>query len=121
MLLALAWSVLAWPVHALAVWIAANSAAPAGLPQWIENWGPPPWLAGWMPEATLTALKTALTTAAPLLEWILALVPGLAGWLPPLILVAWASGLALLLLAGIACSVAVRLLARRAPARQAER
>jgi len=117
-LLAFAWSALAWPAHALSAWLAANSGALAGLPEWIERWAPPAWIAAWLPEAGLAALKAALATAAPLLEWLLALVPGLAGWLPPLVLAVWVSGLALLLLAGIACSVAIRLLAPGTSARR---
>lgn len=109
LLLALAWSALAWPAHALSGWIAANAGALAGLPEWIERWTPPEWMAAGMPEAALIALKAAMASGAPILEWLLALVPGLAGWLPPLVLAAWVAGLAMLLLAGIACSVAIRL------------
>jgi len=75
--LALIWSLLAWPAHALA----------------------------------------GLAAAAPVLEWTLALVPGLAGWLPPLVLVAWIAGLVVLILAGAACSIAIRLFAGRAHAK----
>jgi len=114
-LLALTWSLLAWPAHALAGWMAANAGALASLPDWIERWTPPAWLAAWVPEA---ALKAALAAAAPVLEWTLALVPGLAGWLPPLVLLAWIAGLVALVLSGAAGSVAIRLLAGRAPARR---
>lgn len=108
-LLGLTWSALAWPAHALSGWIAANAGALAGLPEWIERWTPPEWMAAWLPEAALIALKAALATGAPMLEWLLALVPGLAGWLPPLVIAAWVAGLVLLLLAGMACSMAIRL------------
>lgn len=117
---ALAWSALAWPTHALAEWVAANTGALAGLPGWIERWTPPAWLAAWLPDAALGVLKATLASATPLLEWLLALLPGLAGWLPALVLAAWASGLLLLLVAGIACSIAIGLLARAAPARSPE-
>jgi hypothetical protein len=112
--LALIWSLLAWPAHALAGWMAANAGALASLPEWIERWTPPAWLAAWVPEA---ALRAGLAAAAPVLEWTLALVPGLAGWLPPLVLVAWIAGLVVLILAGAACSIAIRLFAGRAHAK----
>lgn len=108
-LLALAWSALAWPAHALSGWIARNAGGIAGLPEWIERWTPSEWMAAWLPEAALIAIKAALEAGVPILEWLLALLPGLAGWLPPLVLAAWIAGLGLLLLAGIAGSVAVRL------------
>ena len=38
--LALVWSLLAWPAHALAGWMAANAGALASLPEWIERWQP---------------------------------------------------------------------------------
>lgn len=108
--LSLLWSLLAWPAHALAGWMAANAGALASLPEWIERWSPPAWLAAWVPEA---ALKSALAAAAPALEWALALAPGLAGWLAPLVLFAWIAGLVVLVLSGAACSVAIRLFAGR--------
>ena len=117
---ALAWSALAWPAHALAEWVAANTGALAGLPVWIERWAAPAWLAAWLPDAALDLLKAALASATPLLEWLLALLPGLAGWLPALVLAAWVSGLGLLLLAGIACSLAIRLLVRGRPVQPPE-
>lgn len=117
-LLALGWSALAWPAHALSDWIARSAGGIAGLPEWIERWTPPEWMAAWLPETALIALKAALATGAPVLEWLLALVPGLAGWLPPLVLAAWIAGLVLLLLAGIACSVAIRLFRSGAAAPQ---
>jgi len=115
---AVAWSALAWPAHALAEWIAANTGALAGLPQWNERWTPPAWLAVWLPDAALDFLKATLNSATPLLEWLLALLPGLAGWLPTLVLGAWVSGLVLLLITGIACSLAIRLLVRVTPVQQ---
>lgn len=117
---ALAWSALAWPAHALAEWVAANTGALAGLPGWIERWTAPAWLAAWLPHAALDLLKAALASATPLLEWLLALLPGVAEWLPVLVLAAWASGLGLLLVAGIACSVVIRLLVPGGPMRPLE-
>ncbi|MGE0874245.1 MAG: hypothetical protein AB7O31_06205 [Burkholderiales bacterium] len=114
--LALLWSALAWPAHALSEWVAANSGALAGLPEWIARWAPSGWMAAWLPEATLASSKAVLAAAVPLLEGALALLPSLAAWLPAVVVAAWVAGLLLALLAGAACSVAVGLFAKRARA-----
>ena len=54
-----------------------------------------------------------LAASAPMIEWAVASAPALMAWLPTLVLVFWGGGAVLLVLAGVALSVAVGVWRRR--------
>jgi len=125
------WHVLVWALVALVAipWSLACLAAHwlltgadwAGGPgqatvQWLEQWRIPVWLAEWLPMASITLIKTWLTTLLPWVESMLAQAPVLQGWLAPLLWIGWALGLLLLLVLGVAGSVLVVALRRPRPA-----
>lgn len=114
-LLAAGWSLACWALHRLL------SGLGGGGWGWLEQWAVPVWLADWLPMAAITALKAALTSwlAAwgPWLESLLGQAPGLLAWLTPLLWLAWATGVLLLVGLGLAGSVLV--LALRDPAPRA--
>lgn len=108
------WSLAAWGLHALAVWSTANAGSLAGPSAAIEGWGVPGWLAPWIPPEAVHALKSMLSSLAPLVEAVLATVPSLAGGLSVAIWVLWALGGVLLLLLGAALHALIALLRRGA-------
>lgn len=99
--LALLWTGLAALTAAAAAWVGVWLREPAAaMPRALPE--PPAWLADWLPAwawtAALEDLQAAWQTA-------LALLPALgavAGWLQVLVWLAWAAGLAVLLLVAIA-------------------
>jgi len=107
------WSALAWVAHALTGWPGWSGGSLAGLSAWIAGWTVPPVLAPWFPPPALDVAKAALAGLAPMLEWVLQILPGLVGWLGPIIVVIWAAGAFVLLLLGAASSLLVRWVDRR--------
>lgn len=115
-LLLLLWSLLAWAAHALAGWSGWSAWASGGSGDWqawIGTLELPAWLAPWLPAQSLEAVKAMLAAFAPMIEWAAASAPALMAWLPTLVFVLWAVGAVLLVLAGIALSVAVGVWRRR--------
>lgn len=119
LLLLLLWSLLAWAAHALAgwsgwsAWATGGGAGTAGWQVWIGALELPAWLAPWLPAQSLEAVKAMLAASAPMIEWAVASAPALMAWLPTLVLVFWGGGAVLLVLAGVALSVAVSVWRRR--------
>lgn len=116
---ALAWSVFAvlavlWTAGAwLMAWIAggvaealasgsaatmAQSAAQA-LPQWLALWLDPVWIA-----STQAAMQSLVDAAAAVLPY----AGAVAGWLVPLVWIAWAAGMVVLLVVAAALHVLAR-------------
>ena len=118
-LLLLLWSLLAWAAHALAgwsgwsAWATGGGAGTAGWQAWIGALELPAWLAPWLPAQSLEAVKAMLAASAPMIEWAVASAPALMAWLPALVFGLWVVGAVLLVLAGIALSVAVGVWRRR--------
>ena len=118
-LLLLLWSLLAWATHALAGWSGWSAWATAGgagaddWQAWIGALELPAWLAPWLPAQSLEAVKAMLAAAAPMLEWAAASAPALLAWMPTMVFALWAVGAVLLVLAGVALSVAVGVWRRR--------
>jgi len=118
-LLLLLWSLLAWAAHALAgwsgwsAWATAGGAGTAGWQAWIGALELPAWLAPWLPAQSLEAVKAMLAASAPMIEWAVASAPELMAWLPALVFGLWVVGAVLLVLAGVALSVAVGVWRRR--------
>lgn len=115
-LLLLLWSLLAWAAHALAGWSGWSAWAGGGggdWKAWIDALQLPAWLAPWLPAQSLEAVKAMLAASAPMIEWAVASAPALMAWLPTLVLGLWGVGAVLLVLAGVALSVAVGVWRRR--------
>ncbi|WP_431777499.1 hypothetical protein [Ottowia caeni] len=90
-----------------------GGAGTAGWQVWIGALELPAWLAPWLPAQSLEAVKAMLAASAPMIEWAVASAPALMAWLPTLVLVFWGVGAVLLVLAGVALSVAVGIWRRR--------
>jgi hypothetical protein len=117
-LLMVFWTAAAWGSHLAAQWLAglvpakletATTAAGDAARQADSLLGLPEWLTAGLPAGVLEAWLAAAQSFLPWLESLLLQAPALVGWLSPVIWIGWGLGTLLLLLAGIALHVAVRL------------
>lgn len=119
-LLTALWSLSTWAFHSLASWtVTALGAQAEGLPSLgarLSDLPLPAWLAPWVPEGLLQALAEVVDLLAPMLQYLLGLMPTLGDWLSPLIWLIWGLGTFLLLLLGAGLSLLIKLmLAKTAP------
>lgn len=115
--LALLWTGGAAMAAALAGWTAQAIAdgTAAGTAREIAALPVPHWMALWMDTAFIEALQSALLWAVEAGRHALPFVGTAAGWLVPVVWIAWAMGLALLLAAALTAHLLVR---RFRPARR---
>ena len=112
------WSLLCWAMHQLLTgpqWLALGDDAWL---DWLSHWRLPAWLADWLPLGGVGQLQVWLLGLGPWIESLLVHVPGVLSWLTPVLWLAWAIGMLLLLLVGLAGSVLVAAV-RRSTAPQA--
>ena len=75
------WSLTVWMMHAFAAWAVANAGAVAGAGSRDGVLQIPEWLAPWVPPPLVEAFTAMLASLAPVLDWLLQVVPALAGGL----------------------------------------
>lgn len=110
------WSLLAWAGLALAGWVgwaASEGGGTGDWRAWIDAFALPAWLAPWASDQMLEAVKASLATLGPVMEWLAATMPDLLSGLTVLVVALWAVGALLLVLGGVAATVALRLWRRR--------
>ena len=92
------WSLVAWSLHALVAWAAANA---GGVAAGAAATQAPGWLAPWIP-AEVAALVTSLQSVlGPLVDGVLSTAPALAGLASVAIWVVWAVGALLIVVLGL--------------------
>jgi hypothetical protein len=94
------WSLVAWAVHAVAVWTLSNAGVLTGAASGVEGLRLPEWLAAWVPPQVVQALTSMLSSLAPAVESLLQSAPALAGGLTVAAWVIWGLGSALLIVLG---------------------
>jgi hypothetical protein len=124
-LLLVCWTAAAWGLHLAAQWLAglaparleaATTAAGDAARQAVTLRGLPEWLTAGLPAGVVEAWLAWAQSFLPSLQSLLVQAPALVGWLSPVILIGWGLGALLLLLAGIALHLVIRLFAgRRTP------
>ena len=107
------WSLGAWAVHATAAWSLANVGALAGGGA-LQDIVVPDWLAPWIPPDVVEALASMAASFAPAITALLDWAPTLTSGLSALVWVLWACGTVLLVVVGIALSVLVKVMRRKA-------
>ena len=114
------WTAAAWGLHLAAQWLAglapakleaATTAAGDAARQAVSLLGLPEWLTAGLPAGVVEAWLAWAQSFLPWLESLLLQAPALLGGLPPVIWIGWGLGALLLLLAGIALHVVIRLFA----------
>jgi hypothetical protein len=119
------WTTLAWALHLAAQWFAGlapaqleNATMGAGdaARQAVVLLGLPDWLTAGLPAGVAEAWLAWAQSFLPWVQSLLLQAPALVGWLSPVIWIGWGLGALLLLLAGIALHVVMRMFAgRRSP------
>lgn len=126
-LLFIFWTAVAWGLHLAAQRFAglepaqlesATTAAGDAARQTIPLLGLPEGLAAGLPVGIVEAWQAWAQSFLPWLQSLLQHVPGLASWLSPAIWIGWALGALLLLFAGIALHVVIRMIAGRLASRE---
>jgi hypothetical protein len=121
-LLLVFWTAAAWGLHLAAHWLAglapakleaATTAAGDAARQTVPLLGLPEWLTSGLPAGVVEAWLAWAQSFLPWLEWLQQQIPALVGWLSPAIWIGWGLGALVLLLAGIALHVVIRLFAGR--------
>jgi hypothetical protein len=94
------WSLVAWALHAIAVWTISNAGAVTGAASGFEGLKLPDWLAPWVPPEVAQAMTSLLSGLGPLFDSLLQAAPSLAGGLTVMTWVFWGLGSGLLVLLG---------------------
>ena len=108
------WSLGAWAVHATAAWSLANVGALAEGGGALQDIVVPDWLAPWIAPDMVEALTSMAASFAPAITALLDWAPALTSGLSALVWVLWACGTVLLVVVGIALSVLVKVMRRKA-------
>lgn len=121
-LLIIFWSVTAWGLHTAVQWLAglepdkleaATAAAGDATREAVPPLGIPEWVTVNLPPGIVEAWLAWVQALLPWLQSLLLQAPALIDWLSPAIWIVWGLGTFLLLLAGIAMHVGIRLFAGR--------
>ena len=107
------WSLVAWAVHAVAVWALSNAGVLTGSAWGVEGLRLPQWLSPWVPPEIVQAMTSLLSSLAPVVEGLLRAVPALAGGLTAVTWVIWGLGGALLVLLGVGLNLLAAMWRRR--------
>ena len=107
------WSLVAWAVHAVAVWALSIAGVLTGSAWGVEGLRLPQWLSPWVPAEIVQAMTSLLSSLAPVVEGLLQAVPALAGGLTVVTWVIWGLGGALLVLLGVGLNLLAAMWRRR--------
>lgn len=107
------WSLVAWALHAAAVWAVSNAGALTGAASGVGNLSLPDWLAPWVPAEAVQAVTALVSGLAPLVDGLLQAAPVLAGGLTVLTWVIWAVVSMLLVVLGVGLHWLIALWRRR--------
>ena len=107
------WSLTAWALHSIAVWVVSNAGTLSGAATGAGSITLPEWLAPWVPAEMTEALNAMLASLGPLVERLLEGAPALAGVLTVATWALWGIGSVLLVLLGAGLHLLIALWRRR--------
>ncbi|MEY4754849.1 MAG: hypothetical protein RJA44_2524 [Pseudomonadota bacterium] len=94
------WSLVAWALHAVAVWTVSNAGALSAATAVVGDIVLPGWLAPWVPAELAQVIVQLATALGPLIDRLLQAAPALAGGITVAAWVVWSLGSVLLVLLG---------------------
>ena len=94
------WSLAAWSVNAIAMWMVSNAGVLTGAASDVEGLRLPQWLASSVPPELAQAMTSMLSGLTPVFESLLQAAPALASSMTTVTWVVWAFGSTLLILLG---------------------
>ena len=107
------WSLVAWVVHAAAVWTISNAGAFTEAASGAVSLTLPDWLAPWVPPEVAQWATRLMADFAPFIDGLLQATPALAGGLTIAAWVIWGIGSVLLVLLGAGAHLVIALWRRR--------
>jgi len=107
------WSMVAWALHAAAVWTVSNAGALAGAASGAGAVALPDWLAPWVPQEIAQGVSHLLAGLGPVVDSLLQVAPALAGGVTVATWVVWSIGSVLLVLLGAGLHLLIALWRRR--------
>jgi hypothetical protein len=107
------WSLSAWALNAVAVWIVSNAGGLSGAASGAGTLGLPDWLAPWVPPEIAQSVSQMLVGLGPVVDGLLQAAPTLAGGVTAATWVGWGIGSVLLLLLGAGLHLLIALRRRR--------
>ncbi len=106
------WSLAAWVMHGLAVWLVSQAGAVPDIAA-MQSLQWPAWLALWVPQELLALFSALAASLGPMLHGLLQAMPSLAGLLTVVAWGVWGLGALLLLALGGAGHAAIWMWQRR--------
>lgn len=107
------WSLVAWALHAVAVWTVSNVGVLTGGASGAGSITVPGWLAPWVPPEVAQWASQMMSGLAPWVDSLLQAAPALAGVLTVATWVVWGIGCLLLVLLGAGLHLLISLWRRR--------
>lgn len=107
------WSLVAWAVHAVAVWTLSNAGGLSDAASGVEGLRLPDWLAPLVPPEIVQAMSSLFSGLAPAVEGLLQAAPAMAGGLTVGTWVIWGLGSVLLVLLGAGLHLLIAMWRRR--------
>ena len=107
------WSLVAWSLHAVAVWTVSNAGAISGAASGAGSITLPDWLAPWVPSEVAPWASQLLAGLGPFVDGVLQAAPAMAGGLTVATWVIWGVGTVLLVLLGAGLHLLITLWRRR--------
>jgi hypothetical protein len=107
------WSLVAWALHAVAVWTISNAGALAGAAPGAFALSLPDWLAPWVPPEVTPWMSQLLSGLGSLVDGLLQTAPALAGAVTVATWGVWGIGSVLLVLLGAGVHLLIGLWRRR--------
>ncbi len=112
------WSLVAWALHAVAVWTVSNAGALSGAVSdaatVARNPGLPEWLAPWVPPVLVESIPNLMVGLASLINALLQASPALAEGVTVAAWIGWGIGSALIALLGVGQHMIIVIWKRRA-------
>ena len=107
------WSLVAWALHAIAVWTVSNAGAISGAASGVGAITLPDWLAPWVPPEIALSVSQLLAGLGPVVDSLLQAAPALAGGVTVATWVVWGIGSVLLVTLGAGLHLLIALWCRR--------
>ena len=107
------WSLAAWSVNAIAMWMVSNAGVLTGAASDVEGHRLPQWLASSVPPEIAQAMISMLSGLPQVVESLLEAAPALAGGLNIATWIIWALGCVLIVFLGIGLHLLVAMWRRR--------
>ncbi|OYT99214.1 MAG: hypothetical protein CFE40_04860 [Burkholderiales bacterium PBB1] len=107
------WSLVAWALHAIAVWTVSNAATLTGVASGADVIAVPGWLALWVPPEVAQWANRLMADVVPFVDDLLMAAPSLADGLNVATWVIWGIGSLLIVMLGAGLHLVIALWRRR--------